>query len=63
MDPNDPAFPYLSFDKKSVTKDTGNFDSRKSTWIPDDKEGFIKADIVNTAGEKVTVRTDKGEVS
>jgi myosin heavy chain 6/7 len=61
MDPSDPAYPYLTFDKKALLKDAGSFDSKKNCWIPDEKEGFIKGEIESTSGEQVTIRTEKGE--
>ena len=39
------------------------FDGKKNCWIPDQKEGFLPAEIQSTKGEEVTVKTNKGEVS
>ncbi len=38
------------------------FDGKKQCWAPDAKESFIAAEITNTKGEEVTVKTAKGEV-
>ena len=38
------------------------FDGKKTCWIPDQKEGYVKADIESTKGDDVTVQTAKGEV-
>jgi hypothetical protein len=51
-----------SFKKKSsistspsnvVTKE---FDGKKMCWIPDHKEGFLKAEIQSTKGDDITVK-------
>ena len=39
------------------------FDGKKNCWIPDQKEGFVAAEIQSTKGEEVTVKTNKGEVN
>ena len=39
-----------------------NYDGKKSVWVPHKKEGYVKAEIQDTTGEKVTVKTAKGEV-
>ena len=39
------------------------FDGKKNCWIPDQKEGFLAAEIVSTKGDEVTVKTGKGEVN
>lgn len=38
------------------------FDGKKSCWVPDQKEGFLAAEIQSTKGEEVTVKTSKNEV-
>ncbi|XP_072044348.1 myosin-16-like [Amphiura filiformis] len=37
------------------------FDTKKSCWVPDEKEGFISAEIISTKGEMVTVKTLTGK--
>jgi myosin heavy chain 6/7 len=37
------------------------FDAKVQCWISDDKEGFVTADIQDTKGDDVTVKTSKGE--
>ena len=40
------------------------FDAKKNCWVPDEEEGFIKAEIKATKGDMTTVTTEKGnEVS
>lgn len=39
------------------------FDGKKNCFVPDEKEGFVEAEIESTKGEEVTVRTPKGDVS
>ena len=38
------------------------FDGKKNCWIPDQKEGFLPAEIISTKGEEVTVKVNGGEV-
>jgi len=61
--PGDGDFKYLALEKKELMEQQNvPFDGKKNTWIPDPKEGFLKAEIESTKGEEVTVVTDKGEV-
>ena len=60
--PDDPDFLYLGVDKKKMMAEMGDFDSKKSVWIPDEKDMFIPADIESTTGDVVAVKTRKGEV-
>jgi hypothetical protein len=38
------------------------FDGKKQCWAPDAKESFVAAEITNTKGEEVIVKTSKGDV-
>lgn len=38
------------------------FDSKKNCFVPDEKEGFLPAEVVGTKGEELTVQLEKGEV-
>lgn len=38
------------------------FDGKKNCWVPDEKEGFIAAEIQSAKGDDVTVRTVKRDV-
>jgi len=38
------------------------YDGKKSVWVPHKKEGFVKAEIQDSTGDKVTVKTAKNEV-
>ena len=40
-----------------------NYDGKKNVWVPHKKEGFVKAEVQDRSGEKVTVKTSKGEVN
>ena len=61
--PGDKDFEYLGMDAKVLNEQRSvPFDGKKNTWIPDAKEGFVRAEIESTKGEEVTVITDKGEV-
>uniref|UniRef100_A0A1I8G2C5 Myosin motor domain-containing protein n=1 Tax=Macrostomum lignano TaxID=282301 RepID=A0A1I8G2C5_9PLAT len=63
LDPKDPDFKYLGVDRKALLKELGNvtFDSKKVCWVPDEKEGYVKGDVISREGGKVTVKTEKGE--
>jgi len=50
-------------EKEMIAFAAQSYDGKKSVWVPHKKEGFIKAEVQNTSGEKVTVKTVKGEVS
>ena len=60
----DPGFKYLAIDKKALMKEqTTTFDAKKMCWVPDEKEGFLKAEIQSTKGDDITVKTlDTNEV-
>ena len=60
---NDPDFQYLAIDKKKLLEEAPPYDAKTSCWVPDHKLGFIRANIVSTKGEEVTVKTEGGEVS
>ena len=38
------------------------FDAKKACWVPDAKEVYIAAEIVETKGDQTVVKTAKGEV-
>ena len=68
VDMNDPevieSFRYLHVSKEERIKiQSTPFDGKKNCWIPDQKEGFISAEIQSTKGEEVTVKNSKGEVN
>lgn len=66
MDPNDPDFQYLIFDRKKMLKEqTQTFDGKKACWVPNpEKGGFLAAEIQSTKGEEITVKiNDTNEVS
>uniref|UniRef100_A0A1I8HF45 Paramyosin n=1 Tax=Macrostomum lignano TaxID=282301 RepID=A0A1I8HF45_9PLAT len=52
--PKDPDFKYLGVDRKALLKEIGNatFDSKKVCWCPDEKEGYVKADVISREGGK-----------
>ena len=53
----DPDFQYLAVDRKKLMKEqTQAFDGKKACWVPDEQEGFARAEIVSSKGEEVTVK-------
>jgi len=44
-----------------LEEQTQPFDAKTSCWIPDHKEGYIKATITATKGEEVSVTTENNE--
>jgi len=61
--PDDPDFQYLAVDRKKLLEEqTQPFDGKKNCWIVDHKEGYLKAEIISTKGDDVTVLTEKNEV-
>lgn len=62
MDPSDEDFKYLGVDRKALIKEleAGGFDSKKVTWVEDEKEGYVLADVIETSGDTVTVKLKDG---
>lgn len=61
FDPNDPDMKYLAVDRKALMKEqTVPFDGKKMCWVPDEKEGFLAAEIQSTKGDEITVKTIEG---
>ena len=53
----DPDFQYLAVDrKKLLAEQTQPYDGKKACWVPDEKEGFARAEIVSTKGDDCTVK-------
>lgn len=58
FDPQDPDFQYLAVDRKKMLKEqTQPFDGKKMCWVPDEKEGFVGAEIQSSKGDEITVKT------
>lgn len=58
-DPNyGPWKDYLAIDKKQMIKEMGGatFDGKKACFVPDEKEGFVVAEIVSSKGDEITVQ-------
>ena len=53
-----PEFVYLAVDKKKLLEEQKPFDGKKNCWIPDKKEGYLRALIESTKGEEVTVQIE-----
>ncbi len=47
---------------REITDPTKIFDSKKWLWIPHDDEGFVKANVKSTKGDKVVVELTDGQV-
>lgn len=64
FDPQDPDFQYLAVDRKKLLQEqTQPFDGKKMCWVPDEKEGFVGAEIQSSKGDEITVKTiEKQEV-
>ena len=56
-DPNPFLRPTLEMQREDQNRP---FDGKKSCWVPDEKEGFVPAEIKSTKGEQVTVNLVKG---
>jgi len=61
---DDPDYQYLAPNKKKLQEEQNlPFDGKKNCWIPDQSEGYVKAEIISTKGDDVTVLlTEKQEV-
>ena len=54
---SDPDFKYLAVDRKKLMREqTAPYDGKKACWVPDEKEGFIRAEIVSSKGDEITVK-------
>ena len=62
MDPKDPDFRYLGVDRKKALAEAPPYDGKKNCWIPDEKEGYLAAEIESTKGDMVTVKTPDMQV-
>jgi len=61
---HDEDFQFLRPDPRKLAEEQNQpFDGKKMCWIPDQKEGYIKSEIISTKGEDVTVSTDNQDVS
>jgi myosin heavy chain 6/7 len=58
---DDPDFEFLGVDKHKLLKEQKPYDGKKNCWVPDDKEGFMAAEIESTKGDMVTVKTESLE--
>ena len=63
MDPSDPDFRYLGVDRKKALAEAPPYDGKKNCWVPDEKEGYLSAEIESTKGDMVTVKTPDMQVS
>lgn len=52
----DPDFKYLAVDRKKLLKEQEPYDGKKSCWVPDEKDGFTRAEIVSSKGDEITVK-------
>jgi len=58
----DADFKFLALDRKKMLEEAPPYDAKTSCWVPDQREGFMRANIQSTKGDDVTVLTEKGEV-
>ena len=49
-------FQWLAVDRLKLLQEAQPFDGKKNCWIPDEKNGYVPAEIISTTGEKVTVQ-------
>jgi hypothetical protein len=52
----DEDFKYLAIDRKALLKEQLPYDGKKACWVPDEKEGFARAEIVSSKGDEITVK-------
>ena len=67
IDPSDAEYPYLVVDRSSsesaLSTDVTSHDGRKLHWIPNEKEGYVSAEVLEeNDGDDVTVKTEHGDV-
>ena len=55
---------FLSVNRKDQLEAAATqFDTKKNCWVPDQKDGFIAAEVLSTKGEQVTLKTVTGKVN
>ncbi|XP_033630505.1 myosin heavy chain, striated muscle-like [Asterias rubens] len=53
---------FLSVNRKDQLEAAATqFDSKKNCWVPDQKDGYIAAEVISTKGDQVTVKTLTGK--
>ncbi|XP_038064642.1 myosin heavy chain, striated muscle-like isoform X2 [Patiria miniata] len=53
---------FLSVSRKDQLEAAGTqFDTKKNCWVPDQKDGYIAAEVISTKGEQVTLKTVTGK--
>ena len=52
----DEEFKYLAIDRKALLKEQLPYDGKKACWVPDEKEGFARGEIVSSKGDEITVK-------
>lgn len=60
-DPDPTPYLFVSLEQKRIDQ-TKPYDSKKSCWVPDEKEGYLLGEIRATKGDLVTVALPGGEV-
>ena len=60
----DPSHPFLLVNRKELLEEQSKskIDPKKSTWVPDEKDGFILGEIESVKGDECTVRCENGDV-
>lgn len=61
-DPDPTPYLFVSLEQKRIDQ-TKPYDSKKSCWVPDEKEGYLLGEIRATKGDLVTVALPGGEVT
>nr|CAB3264111.1 myosin-7 [Phallusia mammillata] len=60
--PGDDPMPFLApTEKEQMAFASQTYDGKKNVWVPHKKEGYIKAEVLDSSGGKVTVKTIKNE--
>ena len=60
--PDDPDFEYLAIDKRKLIAEAAGLEGKKMCLIPDEKEGYVSAEIKSTKGDDVVVMNESSQV-
>jgi myosin heavy chain 6/7 len=60
-DPDPAEWLFISLEQKRIDQ-SKPYDAKKACWVPDEKLGYVLAEIKSTKGEMVTVGITGGEV-
>ncbi len=56
---DDPDFQFLAVDRRKLVTEAPPFDGKKNVFIPDEKNGYVRAEIIGTKGDDVLCKNSE----